>query len=265
MIIENQTVKSMKHVKVGFDQLVLFTYSIQELLPRGVWSMYTMTRKVRICYVGMINGFHKYQLGCIETDYKLERKADSTASLVKKLLSVFRLLVLGADRNGRLKKIYNLPYLQQEWIELKAVLLTEYDDTDKEKWNLILKMDQLLQNHDDVLNYLKLPNMFGLFFNSYWRDVLEAEIITTEQMYGDEIEEKQFQEALQYSIQETTKQQLIKIDIKGNSISNEKINYTGRCIFLDGALDVCNKKIETDSIIFNYSAKWVGLKQLFQQ
>jgi len=264
MIIENQVEKRMKHVIAGFDQLILFTSSVEELLPRGVWSNYTMERKVRICYVGMIDGLHKYQLGCIETDYKLERKADSTASLVKKLLSVFRLLVLGADEYGRIHKIYNFPYVQQEWIEIKATQLIEYDDTDIEKWNLILKMDLLLQNPDAVLNYLKLPNMLGLFFNGYWRDAFPTDITTTEQMYGEEMGNKQFQEFLQYSIQETTKQQLIKIDIKENSISNEKINYSGRCIFLDGALDVCSKKIETDSIIFNYSAKWVGLKQLFQ-
>lgn len=262
MTIANHVVTGMKHVKPGFDQLILFTSSVEELLPRGVWSNYTVERKIRIYYVGMIDGFHKYQLGCVETDYTLQRKANSTADLVKKLLSVFRLLVLGADGNGVLQKIYNFPYLQQEWIEIKATQLIEYDDTDIEKWNLILKMDLLLQNPDAVLNYLKMPNMFGLFFNGYWRDAFPQEITTTEQMYGEEMGNKQFQELLRYSVQETAIQQFIKISIEENSVSEK--NYGGSCTFLDGALDFIQKKIEKDSIIFNYSAKWVGLKTLFQ-
>ncbi|WP_018344941.1 hypothetical protein [Cytophaga aurantiaca] len=264
MMISNHVEKKVKHVNAGFDQLILFTSSIEELLPRGVWSIYTMNRKVRICYVGIIDGLHKYQLGCIETDYKLERKADSTASLVKKLHTVFRLLVLGADSYGKLQKIYNYPYIKEEWTVIKMNLLTEYDDTDIEKWNLIQKMDLLLDSYDAVLCYLALPNMYGLFFNGYWTDVFSEEKIIIEQMYGEEFGNKQFEESIQYSIQETSTQQLVTISINENITSNEGITYSGTAIFLDGALDICKKKIENDSLIFNYSAKWVGLKQLFQ-
>ena len=214
--------------------------------------------------MGAIDGLHKYQLGCIETDYKLERKADSTIDIIQKLMAVFRLLVLGADANGIIQKIYNFSYVQQEWIEIRSNLLTEYDDTDTEKWNLILKMDLLLQNYDAVLNYLRLPDMYGLFFNGYWRDEFPKEKIIKEQFYGEQHDNKLFQETLHYSIKETNTQQLVNISIKGNSSTIDEFTYTGSCIFLDGALEVCKKKIENDTIKFNYSAKWVGLKNVFQ-
>jgi hypothetical protein len=265
MLIENKMNNSMKHVESGFDQLILFTCSVEKLLPRGVWSTYILNRKVRIYYVGRINDLHKYQLGCIETDCKLERQADSTLDLMRKVHNVFRLLVLGADANGTIQKMYNFPYIQEEWLQIKVNLLTEYDDTDIEKWNLILKMDVLLQNYDAVLNYLRLPNMYGLFFNGYWRDVFPEEKIIVEQTYGEEFGKTQFQESVQYSIRENGIQQLVTICADKNSLFDAQISYSGICIFLDGALDVCRKKIENDSIRFNYSAKWVGLKKLYQE
>lgn len=264
MIAANRVGTKMRQIPGGFNQLMLFTCSIRELLGRGVWSNYTMSRKVRMCYVGNIENLHKYQIGCIETDYILERKADATASLVKKLHSVFRLLVIGADAHGIIQKVYNFPYLQQQWADIKADLLTEYDDTDAEKWNLIQKTDVLLKQYDALLKHLALPEMYGLYFNGYWVDDLPEDSLIMQQLYGEQLDNQSFQEYIQYSIQQAaTKQEVVQLSIREHAPS-VRYKYHGSCIYVDGVLDACEKTIENDSVIYNYSAKWVGLKKRVQ-
>lgn len=266
MLDKTIDLNKIKHVAPGFDQLILFTISKEELNKQNRWASSTVNRKVRICYVGWVDSLYKYQLGCIESDYKLVYKADASADLFTKLHRIFTLLVIGADEQGTIKKIYNFPYLQQEWLEIKKDLLLEYDDTDIEKWALICKMDVLMQDYTEVVHYLQLPSMYGLFFNGYWVQCLPEQPLIIAVTYDEVMHAESFEECIEYSMQETASQQQVKIDIKGNPL-NEKIQsifYTGTCIFLDGALDKCHKKIDAGSTKFNYSARWVGLKKLFQ-
>ena len=260
------TEKKIKHATNGFDQLLLFSISNEVLNKQGKWSIYTIDRTVRIYYVGMIDSLHKYQLGCIHSTFELKNRVDSSADLFNKLHSVFRLLVIGADGLGAIKKIYNFPYLQQEWAELKNNLLLEYDDTDIEKWDLICKMDVQMQDYDAVLKYIHLPSMYGLFFNGYWSELLPEKSVNVTVAYDEALNNEVFEECLEYEIQETEMQQLLKIEIKGksNTENNKVLAYTGTCTYLDGALDQCTKQINIDSTALNYSVRWVGLKKLFQ-
>lgn len=267
MLELNPSVKRIKHVAEGFDQLVLFSISNEELNKQGRWTSYNIIRKVRIYYVGIIDSLHKYQLGCVESDFELINKSDSSADLLNKLHRVFTLLVIGADGHGTLKKIYNFPYLQQEWLELKNNILLEYDDTDIEKWSLISKMDLLMQDYSEVLKYLQLPSMYGLFFNGYWLDCLPDHPLKVLATYDPVMNDEVYEECIEYDMQETASQQLINITIKGSATRNDHqdLIYTGLCTFLDGALDQCHKKIDLGSIKLNYSVRWVGLKKIFQK
>ena len=102
----------------------------------------------------------------------------------------------------------------------------------------------------------------NLFFNGYWQ---EKDDQTVE--YGDELNHMIFKEDIEGFIKETETQQLVTIEVTGKAVGMDTQTgmYTGSCTIINGALDQCHKKIMLDNTQFNFSARWIGLKQRFQQ
>lgn len=255
-------VKTIQHTPQYFEQDLLFSVYEEKLNERGKKISKEITREVLIDYIGLIDGLHKYQICCKDCSINSVRWPVITDDLYCELDIIFSLLAVSADAEGNLIQLHNFPYLQQEWAEMKEQLLIEYDERGEERWALIQEMDALMQDYNKVLSYLKSPSMYGLFFNGYWQ---EKDVQTLQ--YGHGLNNIIFEEEIQGFIQQKETQQLVTIHTTGkaaNMHANDLL-YTGSCVFLNGALDQCYKKIILDDKQFNFSARWVGLKQRFQQ
>lgn len=258
----NQIKKTIHHVPAYFEQHLLFTIHEEKLNERGKKISKEITREVLIDYIGFIDGLHKYQICCSDCSIKSVRWPTITDDLYIELDIIFSLLVVSADVQGNLVQLHNFPYLQEEWAEMKEQLLIEYDERGEERWALIQDMDALMQDYNKVLSYLKSPSMYGLFFNGYWQ---EKDVQTVQ--YGNELNNTIFEEEIEGFIKETETQQLVTIQVTGKPVEmNENtVQYTGFCAFINGALNECYKQILLDKSQFNFSARWIGLKQRFQQ
>ena len=237
----------------------MLTYCKEELDESGKCSSKEIIREVLIDYIGIVDSLHKYQICCDACDVVTKRNTDVTDELFIALDFVFTLLVVSADANGNLLVLHNFPYLQQEWADLKETLADNYDETDRENWEMIHAMDILMQDYNEILNYIKSPEMYGLYFNGYWKSDTYHSI-----QYGKEFQDTIFEEKIDTSIKELGVQQFAEIHIEGAAALSELKSYTGTCTYIDGALNMCRKKIDLGSTKFNYSVRWVGLKQRFQ-
>ena len=149
--------------------------------------------------------------------------------------------------------------MQQEWADLNETLSGDYDESDTDNWKMIHAMNLLMQDYNAVLNYIKSPEMYGLYFNGYWKSETVHSI-----QYGKELQQTIFEEKIHTSIKELGAQQFVEFHIEGTAVLSELKSYTGICTYIDGALNMCRKKIDLGSTKFNYSVRWVGLKQRFQ-
>jgi len=258
----NQIKKTIHHVPAYFEQDLLFTVYEEKFNERGKVCSKEINREVLIDYIGLLDGLHKYQICCKDCNITSIRLPSITDDLYCELDILFALLAVSADTEGNLIQLHNFPYLQQEWAEMKEQLLIEYDERGEERWALIQEMDALMQDYNKVLSYLKSPAMYGLFFNGYWQ---EKDVQTVQ--YGHELNNIIFEEEIEGFIKENETQQLVTIHTTGKAVNMDGNNfkYTGSCTFLNGALDQCYKQIILDDKQFNFSARWVGLKQRFQQ
>ena len=257
---DNHTI-SVRQSEEGFQQTLKFSYQKEYIFINGIKSLYAFSRRVQIRYVGLREGVYKFQLGVLKSEFSLSRMANTTAELSKSLHRALGLLVVGADIHSNLVKVYNLPFVQYRWDELKKEFLQDYD---QEKYlTLIHEMDQHIANEHALIAYLKLPTMYGLYFNGYWeiKDENKKPI-----QYGKELSEMQITEIQTYSIKRNESQQETTIIADLHSPNNDiHIQYyKSTCTYVDGILHTCKKEIQIDSTKFYYSAKWVGLKKLFQ-
>lgn len=250
----------IKHAELYFEQNLLFTYCKEEWDEQGKSSSNEIIREILIDYIGIVDSFHKYQICCDACNIVSKRNTDVTDDLFIALDFVFTLLVVSADANGNLVELHNFPYLQQEWTDLKETLADDYDESDTDNWEMIHAMDVLMQDYDAVLNYIKSPEMYGLYFNGYRKSEAVHSI-----QYGKELQHAIFEEKIDTGIKELGTQQFAEIHIEGTAEQlPQLISYTGTCTYIDGALNMCRKKIDLGSTKFNYSVRWVGLKQRFQ-
>ena len=262
MKVTHKSTIQMKHVEPYFEQDLAFTYYKEELDERGKCTSKELTREVLIDYIGVVDTLHKYQICCDACDIVTKRYSDVTNELFIKLDFVFTLLVVSADAKGNLIRLHNFPYLQQEWLDLKASLADDYDESDADSWEMIHVMDVLMKDYNTVLNYIQSPEMYGLFFNGYW-NIKDNEFINV--YYGKELQQIMVEEQMHTTTRELGTQQFVEINIEGNTKQlSELISYIGNCTYIDGALNMCQKRIDLGSIKFNYSARWVGLKKRFQ-
>lgn len=261
----DKRVKSIWYAEEGFHQVLKFSYHKERMLPNGVKSLYSFSRRVQIRYVGLRDELYKFQLGTIRSEFSLSRMAEPTADLSKSLHRALGLLVLGADKTGKLVKIYNLPYVQYRWEELKKEFLQDYDRD--EYLVLIQEMDQRITDGNRLLTYLQLPIMYGLYFNGYWEATNTEQIpIVKQKDFGKELSELQIHEACTYSTKknETQVEVIFNAELNGSNSDITIQGYNSTCTYIDGILDTCKKEIQLGSTKFYYSAKWVGLKKLFQ-
>ena len=256
------------YAKENFDQDLKFSYEKECTLPNGTKAHYVFSRRAAIGYVGLRENLHKFQLGITKAEFSLIRMAEPTADLSKDLHIALSLLVLGADKQGNLVKIYNLPYIKNRWDELKIEFLEDYD---QEAYLLLIhEMDKRIANENLLLAYLQLHTMYGLYFNGYWlMQEDQPDGLIKQIVLGKEVAETSFDETLVLEIKKSDKQK--EITIHSGMLTNQDLNastpiqgYNGTCIYVDGILDTCKKEIQIDSTNFYYSAKWVGLKTLFQ-
>lgn len=266
-IIDKQTLQ-VWDAAIDFDQDLKFSYEKERTLPNGTKAHYVFSRRAAIGYVGIRENLHKFQLGITKAEFSLTCMAEPTADLSKDLHIALGLLVLGADRYGNLVEIYNLPYIQHWWAELKKDFLQDYDQ--EPYLGLIHEMDARIANEQVLLAYLQLPTMYGLYFNGYWLLNKNEETIQTKHIrFGKEVDETDVEETIVVDVDTNELQQ--QISIHSSLVISDTTNatvaiqdYKGACIYVDGILDTCKKEIQIDSTKFYYSAKWVGLKKLFQ-
>ena len=263
-IVLGKGVKPIRYAAEGFYQILKFSYHKERIFPNGTKSMYSVSRRVQIRYIGLREQLHKFQLGVIKSEFSLSRTAEPTADLSNQLHRALALLVLGANAKGQLIKVYNLSYVHYIWNELKKDFFQNYDK--QEYIGLIKEMDHCISEEKRLIDYLQLPTMYGLYFNNYWEKESDNTLLLKKLAYGNELSEAIVDESLIYHVKQNQIQEQTSIDINLNNIEAGMHiqNYSGTCIYLDGVLDTCKKEIQTDSTKFYYSAKWVGLKKLFQ-
>lgn len=255
-------VKTIHHVPAYFEQHLLFTIHEEKLNEHGKKISKEINREVLIDYIGLIDGLHKYQICCKDCNIKSIRWPVITDDLYCELDIIFSLLAVSTDAQGNLVQLHNFPYLQQEWAEMKEQLLSEYDERAEERWSLITTMNTLMQDYNKVLSHLKSPAMYGLFFNGYWQEK-ESQIV----QYQNELNHAAVEEEITGFIKEIETQQQVTIQVTAKPVEMSKntMQYTGSCTFINGALDQCYKKIVFDNTQFNFSVRWIGLKQRFQE
>lgn len=264
MEMTDKKILQVWNAPVDYDQDLKFSYEKERTLPNGTKAHYVFSRRAAIGYVGLRENIHKFQLGITKAEFSLTRMAEPTADLSKDLHIALGLLVLGADRHGNLVKIYNLPYIQHWWEELKKDFLRDYDQ--EPYLGLIHEMDARIASEQELLAYLQLPTMYGLYFNGYWL-LQEDETSTTikQVVLGKEIADISVEESLVLNVKTNETQQQTNVLIVDTTNAAASIqHYKGTCTYVDGILDSCKKELQIDSTKFYYSAKWVGLKKLFQ-
>lgn len=263
--VSDTYVISVKYAEEDFQQVLKFSYQKEGILPSGTKSLYSFSRRVQISYVGLREGIHKFQLGVLRSELSLSGMANNTAELSKSLHRALGLLVLGADLQGNLVKIYNFPYVKHRWNELKNEFLQEYE---KEKYLVLIhEMDQHIATEHALLAYLQLPTMYGLYFNGCWQMHSNNDAVMKTVVHGMELSERRVEESHAVDVKRNETQLQVRIHTGFNKNTYETTdirNYTGISIYVDGVLDTCKKEIQLDSTKFYYSAKWVGLKKLFQ-
>jgi hypothetical protein len=262
VLLDNQDVSGL-YAPVFSQQVVKFIFQKILTYPNGSIGEFTHTRRVKINYVGIMDGLHKFQLAAVKTEVDMKRLSAPTAELERSLNRFFGLLVLGANIKGELVKIYNLPYVQYKWAANKEDFYRDYNLP--EQVELMDAMDGYITSEIALIAYLKLPFMYGLFFNRYWQTLNSTEQLQgAEFQYGKEVNNLLILETPEIHIVKTDTQKQVTIYSTSKKKDTELHLGNGTCIYLDGILDVCKKEIELETTKFNYSAKWVGLKKLLQ-
>ena len=262
VLLDKQDV-SEPYAPAFYQQVVKFTFQKIMIYPNGSIGEFAHTRRVKINYVGVMDGLHKFQLAAVKTEVVMKRLAAPTSELELNLNRMLCLLVLGADIRGELVKIYNLPYVQYKWAENREDFYRDYNLP--EQVELIDAMDSYIASEIALIAYLKQPFMYGLFFNNYWHVLNTTEQLQeSEVQYGKELNNLLVLETPTSTSVKTDTQKQVTIDSKSRISDTGQFLGNGTCIYLDGILNSCKKEIRTDSLTFNYSAKWVGLKKLLQ-
>lgn len=118
-------------------------------------------RNVEVYYLGKIYKNHHFQVLVVEFDFSDDDNAEGI--LIKEISYLFDELEIFADEEGSIFNIGNLDSLKRRWIIISSKLSLSHKGETID--NYFAQISRLLENEQELIDFLSGYQMFGLLFN----------------------------------------------------------------------------------------------------
>lgn len=144
------------------------TYRFETIVIEEVNPQYYIEKKyvrnVEIYNLETKNNVHTFQLLVIEFQFSDDDNA--LGKLIKQISYLFDELIIDVDNNGKIITLKNINFLQLRWLKIKSKLSLSHKGDVVE--DCFRQIDELLENEEKLITFLKGYNMFGLLFHGLW-------------------------------------------------------------------------------------------------
>ncbi len=255
--------KRIEPVELETEQRLLFSTSVQSVNKIGRVSSVTWEREVQIMHTQRARELYKFQIFLLNSDIVLKRKPEPKRDFLKKMMYLFDEVVVWVDTHGTITGVHNFPFLQYQWKQLKTELMWEYHTPEFTPY--YEQTDMMLQDQSLLVDYLNLPGVYGLYFNGYWREYRNLRPMYQTIRFGDEADNIEIKEEVDFKLLHEEGRQLSKLIIHGEPAdANEWESYSGEYLYNDEILESCYKQVDFGNKKTIYTAKWIGKKKIFQ-
>lgn len=118
-------------------------------------------RTAEIYYLGNEKDCFKYQI--LVVDFNFSNDDNATGKFLKQISYLFDELELTVDHDGNIMRVDNIGFLLSRWPEIVDRLSNTHKGEAIE--NYFRQISSLLDNEEDLIEFLGGYNMFGLLFN----------------------------------------------------------------------------------------------------
>lgn len=118
-------------------------------------------RTVEVYYLENIDERHQFQI--LVVDFNFSNDDNAEGILIKQISYLFDELEIFVDKEGNIIKIGNLDFLRRRWIKISGKLLLSHKGETID--NYFAQISNLLENEQQLIDFLSGYQMFGLLFN----------------------------------------------------------------------------------------------------
>ncbi|MCJ8154849.1 hypothetical protein MKJ01_13840 [Chryseobacterium sp. SSA4.19] len=118
-------------------------------------------RNVEVYYLGKTDKIDHFQVLVVEFDFSDDDNAEGI--LIKEISYLFDELEIFVDEEGNILKIGNLDFLKRRWIIISGKLSLSHKGETID--NYLAQISELLENEQELIDFLSGYKMFGLLFN----------------------------------------------------------------------------------------------------
>ncbi len=253
----------LKKPEIGKAQSLLFSTLITSTNPQNNKSEENIfEREVDIIYLGLDEQYDVFQIFYLDANFKLSNKYKSDTSYLKKISFAFDDLLLGVDYTGNIKAILNIGELKNRWEQIEEELNNTHEGIEFEHYKKGIK--KMVANEVDLINFLKLPSMYGNYFNGLWDTFHYEAFYDNIVRYGKEIDYKEIKEkVLCKKIISDELNQVLEMEVSANQETDIK-HYEGFYSYYNGYLNNFKKNIAFNNINTIYTIQWKGIQPIIQ-
>ena len=118
-------------------------------------------RTAEVYHLGNEKEYFKYHL--LVVDFNFSNEDNAMGKFIKQISYLFDELEISVDQHGNIVRIDNLNFLRVRWMEI-ATKLSENHQGDFMD-NYFRQIGSLLENENQLIDFLSEDHMFGLLFN----------------------------------------------------------------------------------------------------
>ncbi len=254
----------LKRPPVNKEQSLLFTTVIEQRNELGRLVPDVYKRFVDITCLDKLQDYYIYKIEYLDADFDIKGDARRDTDFIKQISFVFDELWVKASFDGRIIEVLNMDLLLLRWKQVKEALQEDNEGEEIEAYYEF--MDMFITDHGKLVAYVNLPNMFGSFFNGYWRQFFYEKNYDSQVRFGIELDNIIISEKIQLKkVEREDDAQLVEIYGTLNKDKHTKSNIQlaiSYAKYFDGFLDSFERVITFPEVKVTYTTSWLGLKPL---
>lgn len=252
----------IKYPEIGYNQLLYLDTIIMEKNRKGDETItFHHEREIEIIYLGHQDGMSRYQIFLLQSTYLMSNDLKPFKELLERLSYVADECFVAVSDKGKINHVINLEFIQYRWHKVvRPILLELYNDPDFLAY--VYQHDAIFKDQASVVAYLNSYEVYGNYFNDYYRIVYEMSTpIFIERL---ENEEKILENAF-CAKWTNADDQLAVLHINGtltNYAAEMESPIRAEYTYLNGKVEEGKRIIKHHNRKLQYHIRWVGLRKI---